>query len=101
MFLYFWKSVWKNLFQVADAGSWILSSWHSYMTGNISDEDQISHYLGQYLYGNPSTCYLLVPMRPNMQSKNYQLNEVSNMRSLTTLSLLGCWKAENKKRKAS
>ena len=55
------------------------------MAGNISDDNLISHYLGQYLYGNPSTCYLLVPMRPNMQPKNYQLNEVSNMRSLATL----------------
>ena len=75
------------------------------MTGNISDEDQISHYLGQYLYGNPSICYLLVPTRPNMQSKNYQLNQVSNMCSLTTLSVLGCWllhwKTENEKKKAS
>ena len=75
------------------------------MTGNISDDNQISHYLGQYLYGNRSKSYLLVPMRPNMQSKNYQLNEVSNMRSLTTLSVLGCWlmhwKAENEKKKAS
>ena len=57
------------------------------MTGNISNDNQISHYLGQCLYGNASTCYLLAPMRPNMQSKNYQLNEVSNMRSLTTLTI--------------
>ena len=75
------------------------------MTGNISDDNQISYYLGQYLYGNCSKCYLLVPMRLNMQSKNYQLNEASNMHSLTTLSLLGCWlmhwKAEKKKRNAS
>ena len=75
------------------------------MTGNISDDNHISPYLGQYLYVNLSTCYLVVPIKPNMQSKNYQLNEVSNMRSLTTLSLLGCWlmhlKVENKKRKAS
>ena len=75
------------------------------MTGNIFDDNQISHYQGQHFYDNPSTCYLLVPMRPNIQSKNYQLNEVSNMRSLTTLSVLGCWlmhwKAENEKKKAS
>ena len=90
MFLYFSKNAWQNLFQVVDAGSWILGSWYSYMTGNISDDNQISHYLRQYFYGNPSTCYLPVPMRPNTQSRNYQLNEVSNMRILTTLSLLGC-----------
>ena len=85
MFLYFWNNVRQDLFKVVDAGSWILSSWYLFMTGNISDDDLISHYLGQYLYGNPSTCYLLVPMRPDMHSRNYQLNEVSNMHSLTTL----------------
>ena len=75
------------------------------MTGNIFDDNQIFHYQGQDFYDSPSTCYLLVPMRPNIQPKNYQLNEVGNMRSLTTLSLPCCWliswKVENKKRKAS